>query len=83
MNVEIGTEAVRFVFLEHINGIRVVHGFPILFGGLEEEPLIRSMREIESWFHDVDKKRLHSLPDTSAHLVTDWLTCNKDKKTAS
>ncbi len=59
----------------------MVHGFPILIGGLDDKPLIRSMRETESWFHDVDKKRLHSLPDTSAHLVTVWLTCKKEKKT--
>ncbi|MFN9909348.1 MAG: hypothetical protein ACK56F_25070, partial [bacterium] len=65
------------------SSIRVVHGFPVLVGGLEDEPLIRSMREIECWFHDVDKKRLHSLPDTSAHFVTDWLTCKKDKQTAT
>jgi hypothetical protein len=44
------------------SSIRVVHGFPILIGGLEDEPLIRSMREIECWFHDVDKKDCTPFP---------------------
>ncbi len=79
-------EVVRsFARLRDVYGgsIRVVHGFPIIIGGLEDETLIRSMREVERCFHDIYKKRQHSLPDTSSYLVTDWLTCKKDKKTAA
>ncbi len=47
--------------------VRVVHGFPLLVEGVENEVLIRSLMDIYLWLTDVDKKRTHSLPDTITH----------------
>jgi lysophospholipase L1-like esterase len=47
--------------------VRVVHGFPLLVEGVENEVLIRSLMDIDLWLTDVDKKRTHSLPDTISH----------------
>ncbi len=62
----------------YTNSVRVVHGFPILVRGLDDETLIRSMLEIELWLSDCDKRRIHSLPSTSEHFITEWLRSNKE-----
>jgi hypothetical protein len=61
----------------YANSVRVVHGFPVLVRGLEDETIIRSMLEIELWLSDCDKRRIHSLPSTSEHFITEWLRTNK------
>jgi len=45
----------------YANSVRVVHGFPILIRGLDNETVIRSMLEIELWLSDCDKRRTHSI----------------------
>jgi hypothetical protein len=52
------------------SSVRVVHGFPVLVGGVESEVLVRSLLDIDLWLSDTDKKRNHSLADTSAHYST-------------
>ncbi len=44
--------------------VRVVHGFPIIGGGLVDEGTVWGLREIELWLAEVDKRRLCSLPRT-------------------
>ncbi len=61
----------------YANSVRIVHGFPVLIGGLENESVVRSILEIELWLADSDKRRMHSLPNTSAHYITEWLRTNK------
>ncbi len=62
----------------YANSVSVVHGFPILVRGLDDETLIRSMLEIELWLSDCDKRRIHSLPSTSEHFISEWLRSNKE-----
>ncbi len=61
----------------YANSVRIVHGFPVLIGGLDDESVIRSILEIELWLADSDKRRMHSLPNTSAHYISEWLRTNK------
>jgi hypothetical protein len=61
----------------YAGSVRIVHGFPVLIGGLDDESVIRSILEIELWLADSDKRRMHSLPSTSAHLISEWLRTNK------
>jgi hypothetical protein len=61
----------------YAGSVRIVHGFPVLIGGLDDESVIRSILEIELWLADSDKRRMHSLPSTSAHFISEWLRTNK------
>jgi hypothetical protein len=61
----------------YANSVRIVHGFPVLIGGLDDESVVRSILEIELWLADSDKRRMHSLPNTSAHYISEWLRTNK------
>ncbi len=61
----------------YVNSVRIVHGFPVLIGGLDDESVVRSILEIELWLADSDKRRMHSLPNTSAHYISEWLRTNK------
>jgi hypothetical protein len=63
------------------SSVRVVHGFPVLVGGVENEVLVRSLLDIDLWLSDTDKKRNHSLADTSAHYTTEWYRQSKDSTT--
>jgi hypothetical protein len=60
------------------SSVRVVHGFPVLINGVENEVLVRSLLDIDLWLSDTDKKRNHSLADTSAHYTTEWYRQSKD-----
>ncbi len=46
-----------------------LHGIPIFTDGMNNSELVRSLLDIELWLGDTDKKRMHSLPDTSLHLI--------------
>jgi hypothetical protein len=54
--------------------VRVVHGFPIIGGGLVDDNTIRGLREIELWLAEVDRRRLGSLPDTSEYFIKHFLS---------
>jgi hypothetical protein len=54
--------------------VRVVHGFPLIGGGLVDENTVRGLWEIELWLAEVDKHRLGSLPDTSAYFINNFLS---------
>ncbi len=54
--------------------VRVVHGFPLIGGGLVDESTVRGLREIEYWLAEVDRRRLGSLPETSDYYVKHFLT---------
>ncbi len=54
--------------------VRVVHGFPLIQGGLMDESTVRGLREIELWLAEVDKRRLGSLPETSAYFTDKFLS---------
>jgi hypothetical protein len=54
--------------------VRVVHGFPLIGGGLVDESTIRGLREIEYWLAEVDRRRQCSLPETSDYFITHFLT---------
>jgi hypothetical protein len=54
--------------------VRVVHGFPLIQGGLVDESTIRGLREIELWLAEADKRRLGSLPETSAYFTDKFLS---------
>jgi hypothetical protein len=60
------------------DSIRVLHGFPVIAGGLQDEACIRSLLEIEMWLKETDKRNLHRLPDTSDHLISTYLQHNAD-----
>jgi hypothetical protein len=64
-------------------GVRVVHGFPLVVGGLEDESTVRGLREVECWLAKVDKRRQYSLPQTSAHFTSTFLQTNDDTHTNS
>jgi hypothetical protein len=53
--------------------MRVVHGFPLLAGGLVDNSPVRGLREVELWLAEVDKRRLASLPETSAFFTNTFL----------
>ncbi len=55
----------------YANYVRIVHGFPVLIGGLDDESVIRSILEIKLWLADSDKRLMHSLPNTSAHYISE------------
>jgi hypothetical protein len=40
----------------YASSVRIVHGFPVLIGGLDDESVIRSILEIELWLADSDKR---------------------------
>jgi hypothetical protein len=61
----------------YASSVRNVHGFPVLIGGLDDESVIRSILEIELWLADSDKRRMYSLPNTSAHYISEWLRPGK------
>jgi hypothetical protein len=42
----------------------VVHGYPLIGGGLVNKNTVRGLREIELWLAEVDKRRLDSLLET-------------------
>jgi hypothetical protein len=67
----------------YASSVRIVHGFPVLIGGLDDESVIRSILEIELWLSDSDKRRMHSLPNTSAHYISEWLKTGTDGTSAS
>jgi hypothetical protein len=46
-----------------------LHGIPIFTDGMSNSELVRSLLDIELWLGDTDKKRTHSLPETSLHLI--------------
>jgi hypothetical protein len=53
--------------------VRVVHGFPLIGGGLVDDSTVRGLREIEYWLAEVDRRRLGSLPDTSDYFIKHFL----------
>jgi hypothetical protein len=57
-------------------GVRVVHGFPLVVGGLEDKSTVRGLREVECWLAEVDKRRQYSLPLTSAYFTSTFLQTN-------
>ncbi len=61
----------------YANYVQIVHGFPVLVGGLDDESVVRSILEIELWLADSDKRCMHSLPNTSAHYISEWLRTKK------
>jgi hypothetical protein len=61
--------------------VRVVHGFPLIPGGLMDESTVRGLREIELWLAEVDKRHLGSLPETSAYFTSNFL-CTTSGSTA-
>jgi hypothetical protein len=64
--------------------VRVVHGFPLIGGGLVDESTVRGLREIKYWLAEVDQRRLGSLPETSDYYVKHFLTTKTlHTKTAS
>ncbi len=58
--------------------VRVVHGFPIIGGGLVDEGTVRGLREIELWLAEVDKRRLCSFPRTSDYFIKQFLSTRTD-----
>jgi len=49
--------------------VSTLHGIPVFTDGMGNQELIRSLLDIELWLGDTDKKRTHSLPETSLHLI--------------
>jgi hypothetical protein len=47
------------------DSVRGLHGFPVMAGGLQDHSCIRALREIETWLAEADKRRQHTLNDTS------------------
>jgi len=54
--------------------IKVIHGFSVATRGISDESLIRSLREIDTWLTDIDKKHLHTLPVTAKHFLSKLYT---------
>ncbi len=52
----------------------MVHGFPVIGGGLVDDSTIRVLRERELWLAEVDRRRLGSHPDTSDYFIKHFLS---------
>ncbi len=57
-----------------------LHGIPIFTDRMSNPELIRSLLDIELWLGDTDKKRMHSLPETSLHLIKELYRPNTSEK---
>jgi hypothetical protein len=55
------------------DSVRGLHGFPVMAEGLQDQSCIRALREIETWLAEADKRRQHTLPDTSKIFVEQFL----------
>jgi hypothetical protein len=55
------------------DSIRVVHRFPVIAGGLQDESFIRALLEVEIWLKETDKRTQHTLPATSEHFINTFL----------
>jgi hypothetical protein len=45
-------------------GVKVVHGYPLIIGGLHDKSTIRGLRDVEMWLGEVDRRHNGSLPET-------------------
>jgi hypothetical protein len=54
--------------------VRVVHGFPLIGGGLVDDCTIRGLQEIELWLTEVDWRCLCSLLETSEYFTKNFLS---------
>ena len=54
--------------------VRVVHGFPVIAGGLDDQSAIRALLEIDLWLGDIDRRRTNSLAETSTFFVKEYYT---------
>jgi len=60
--------------------VNSLHGIPIFTDGMSNPELIRSLLDIELWLGDTDKKRMHSLQETSLHLIKELYRTNTSAK---
>ncbi len=51
----------------------MVHGFPVIGGGLVDDSTIRGLREIKLWLAEVDRRCLGSFPETSEYFIKHFL----------
>ena len=62
-------KSLNMIKVAYGGSVRTVHGFPIIHSGLGDASTVRSLREVEYWLGEVDKRNAHSLPRTSAYFV--------------
>jgi hypothetical protein len=58
------------------DSIRVLHGFLVMTGELQDESCIRALLEIELWLKEADKRDQHRLPETAEHFISTYLHSN-------
>ncbi len=59
--------------------VRVIHGFPIIGGGLVDDGTVHDLREVELWLAEVDRRCLGSLPLTSNYFIQHFLSTQTSK----
>jgi hypothetical protein len=65
------------------DSVRGLHGFPVMAGGLQDHSCIRALREIETWLAEADKRRQHTLHDTSKNFTENFLMSNTQNEQPS
>jgi hypothetical protein len=65
------------------DSVRGLHGFPVMAGGLQDHSCIRALREIETWLAEADKRRQHTLQDTSKNFTENFLMSNTQNEQPS
>jgi hypothetical protein len=58
------------------DSVRGLHGFPVMAWGLQDQSCIPALREIETWLAEPNKRRQHTLHDTSKNFIEHFLMSN-------